>query len=70
MSVAHGNRAFDVIVRRNARAKRMLLRVEQSGAVVLTLPRRTALSAAKSFVSNYAEWISARLSRLDRKSVV
>ena len=47
-----------VSVRRNARARRMTLRVPRSGGgVVLTLPMRASLSAGRDFVVSKADWL-------------
>ncbi|MFD1796412.1 M48 family metallopeptidase [Paracoccus aurantiacus] len=47
-----------VMVRRNARARRMTLRVSRTdGGVVLTLPPRVSLKAAQDFASSKADWL-------------
>ena len=49
-----------VRVRRNAQAKRMILRIcETTGDVKLTLPKRAKLDAAHRFVAEQAGWIEA-----------
>lgn len=47
-----------VKVRRNARARRMTLRVPRAGGeVVLTLPPRATLQAGREFAASKAEWL-------------
>ena len=47
-----------VSVRRNARARRMTLRVPRAGGgVVLTLPMRASLSSGREFVQSKADWL-------------
>ncbi len=51
--------------RRSARARRVSLRIDAaSGAVIVTLPPRTAQSAGRALLLNHAGWILDRLSRL------
>lgn len=51
-----------VQLRRNARAKRLTLRVSQhDGAVTLTLPPRASLDEALRFAQSRAEWIRRHL---------
>lgn len=48
-----------VTVRRNARARRMTLRVSRlDGRVTLTMPPRTTDRAARAFLDGHAEWIA------------
>lgn len=54
-----------VLVRRNPRARRMTLRVRAATRdVVLTLPARVALAAARDFLDRHTGWVEARLGRL------
>lgn len=54
-----------VIIRRSARAKRMLLRVDtRSGAVILTLPPRVPESEGLAFVERQRAWIARTRSAL------
>ena len=49
---------IEVSVRRNARARRMTLRVPRAGgSVVLTLPMRASLSSGREFVQSKADWL-------------
>lgn len=54
-----------VTVIRNARAKRLILRIDAaSGQPRVTLPARTSLAQAERFLRNHAGWLEARLQRL------
>ncbi|WP_349369383.1 SprT family zinc-dependent metalloprotease [Salinarimonas sp.] len=65
LCVAHGSARYEVAVKRSARARRLTLRVSSAtGAVVLTIPERTALSAAERFARDHSGWIAARLARV------
>lgn len=58
-----------VIIRRSARAKRMLLRVDtRSGAVILTLPPRVPEVEGMAFVERERAWIGRTRSALPRGS--
>ena len=51
-----------VAVRRNARAKRLILRVDHvAGHPVLTLPARTGLTQGERFLANHAGWLEQQL---------
>lgn len=54
-------RCFPFQVKRDTRARRMLLRVmPRDGAVVLVLPARASLRSGQQFVTEQADWILAR----------
>ncbi|MDO5642112.1 MAG: SprT family zinc-dependent metalloprotease [Paracoccus sp. (in: a-proteobacteria)] len=54
-----------VHVRRNARARRMTLRVARAGGrVVLTLPTRASLSEGRDFAQSRAEWLHLTVARM------
>jgi len=60
-SVSLGGRRFPFQIKRDSRARRMLLRVmPRDGAVVLVLPVRASLRSGQRFVVEQAEWILAR----------
>jgi predicted metal-dependent hydrolase len=60
--VAVGGRVVDVIVRRNARAKRFILRLSVTReTATVTLPARGSLAAARDFVARHAGWLAGRL---------
>ena len=60
-SIRVDGEAYPFMLRRDARARRMLLRVMPAdGAVVLVLPRHVPLRAGEAFVMEQAGWIAAR----------
>jgi hypothetical protein len=62
--VPHGEQRFRVLVRRKAAARRMTLRVAAAtGDVVLTLPERADLRAARAFAEAHGGWIASRLAK-------
>ncbi len=64
IEVAHGERRFKVAVKRRATARRFTLRVSTaSGDVVLTLPDRADLKAARIFAEAHGGWIATRLAK-------
>jgi hypothetical protein len=59
------DRAVPLAVRRSARARRITLRIDDTtGSVVLTLPRRVALSEGLAFADEKQRWIERRLDSL------
>ena len=57
-------RPVPVTFRRDARARRIILRLERAGAgIVITLPRRATREAALAFAHAQAGWIGRRLKR-------
>jgi predicted metal-dependent hydrolase len=64
LSVAIAGQDVPVAVRRNARARRLILRLDPaSGSPVLTLPARTPLAHGDAFLRKNASWLQARLER-------
>ncbi|MBA4491231.1 M48 family metallopeptidase [Paracoccus sp. S1E-3] len=60
-----------VRVRRNARARRMTLRVPRAGGeVVLTLPPRATLQAGREFAASKAEWLRRTVSAMPGPKLV
>lgn len=58
-------RAVPLRVRRSARARRMVLRVDHArDEAVLTLPRRASLKEGLAFAEERRDWIAARLASL------
>ena len=54
-----------VVVRRSSRARRYTLRVKPSTReLILTMPSRGSLAAARDFLSRHEGWIAARLTSL------
>lgn len=57
-----GNRRVSVTIRRDMRARRMILRVDAaSGQPVLTLPSRTGIRQAEAFLSKHLSWLMTHL---------
>jgi len=69
LSVTVKHQSLPVTVKRNTRAKRLILRVDAAtGAPVLTLPRRTSLHEAQLFVDRNSGWIERRLQGIQPSS--
>jgi predicted metal-dependent hydrolase len=65
LDVVVDGRSVPVTVRRNAAARRVTLRMRSAGGeLVLTLPPRVGVEAARSFVERQTGWIAARLAAL------
>lgn len=63
--IASAGRKIPVVIKRNARARRLILRVDEAlGLPVLTLPSRTALGQGEAFLREHAAWLEAQLERL------
>jgi hypothetical protein len=63
--VSCADRACEVAVRRDRRARRYVLRVsERSREVILTMPVRGSLREAQRFAERNAGWIAASLARI------
>jgi predicted metal-dependent hydrolase len=63
--VAHRGAVHQVALRRLPSARRFTLRVRAASRdVVLTMPARASLKAAREFAERHADWIGARLDRL------
>ena len=63
--IAHAGETFRVAVKRVAAARRITLRVRSATRdVVLTMPARGSLGAARDFAQRHGGWIGARLKRL------
>lgn len=66
--VKHDGATYAVEVRRNAAARRLILRVKaDSGDVVLTVPKRLSLALAKDFAHRQGGWIAARVARVPER---
>ncbi len=60
--IAAAGRRIPVAIRRNPRAQRLILRIDEAlGLPILTLPSRTALSEGERFLRTHIEWIEERL---------
>ncbi len=65
VEIAFRSDIYPVRLRRNARARRISLRVSQaSGEVVLTLPEDASLDKALAFARAHGGWIASRVARL------
>ncbi|HWK96791.1 MAG TPA: SprT family zinc-dependent metalloprotease [Pseudolabrys sp.] len=65
IAIAFGEEVFEIVLRRNAQARRYTLRVQSATReVVLTLPPRGSLRQARDFAERNAAWIAARLAKL------
>ncbi len=65
LDVAHQGLTYRVALRRSALARRYTLRVRSAERdVVLTVPMRGSLRAAREFAASHAGWIAARIARL------
>jgi len=54
-------RAVPVKIRRNARAGRVSLRIDQDGSIILTLPPHLAAGHGLAFAKSKAAWLAERL---------
>ena len=50
------------IVRESTRARRINLKIQSKGKVILTLPRRVSLQEGMTFLNQKKEWIKKRIS--------
>ena len=67
IEVAHAGEVFCVALRRLSTSRRFTLRVRAATRdVLLTMPSRGSLRAAREFAERHAAWIGARLARLPR----
>jgi predicted metal-dependent hydrolase len=65
ISIAFGGEIYLVRLRRHTQARRYTLRVHAATReVVLTMPPRGSLKAARAFAEKHGGWIAARLGRL------
>ena len=65
--VEHGGATYRVALKRVPSARRFTLRVRGATRdVVLTMPARSSLKAAREFAERHAAWIGVRLARLPR----
>jgi len=62
LHIAAAGRRIPVAIRRNPKARRLILRVDETlGLPVLTLPSRTSLSTAERFLREHIGWVEERL---------
>lgn len=61
------DRTVAVTVRRSARARRLILRLDQTGTVTLVLPPGVRQAEAEAFLAAHAGWLENRLARVPEK---
>jgi predicted metal-dependent hydrolase len=65
--VSHGGEVYRVALKRVATSRRYTLRLRPASRdVLLTMPARGTLKAAREFAERHAAWIGARLARLPK----
>jgi predicted metal-dependent hydrolase len=65
LSIAAASGRISVVIKRNAHAKRLILRVDESlGLPILVLPSRTSIVQGERFLLDHLEWLEERLKRL------
>lgn len=68
LDVVHEGEVFGVRLRQQAGARRFTLRVSMAtGEVVLTIPERGDVGAARRFVDAHAAWIAQRMQRVPQR---
>ncbi len=64
LSLQVAGREVPVAVKRNARARRLILRIDAaSGLPVVTLPMRASLAQGEAFLHKHVPWLETRLGR-------
>ncbi len=67
LDVAHDGEVYRVAINRSPRSRRFTLRVRAASRdVLLTMPARASMTAARAFAERHATWIGLRLARLPR----
>src|SRR5580704_4886957 len=67
IAIVHGGEIYRVALKRMATSRRYTLRVRAASRdVLLTMPARGTLKAAREFAERHAAWIGARLARLPK----
>ena len=67
--IAHDGETYRVALKRIAASRRFTLRVRTATRdVLLTMPSRSSLKAAREFAERHAAWIGTRLARLPEPS--
>lgn len=64
-----GQRQVPLVIVRNLRARRYVLRVRRDGVARLTIPRGGSLDAAKAFAERNLLWIERQLQRLQSQPI-
>ncbi|MBU0725533.1 MAG: M48 family metallopeptidase [Alphaproteobacteria bacterium] len=63
LALADG-RELAVALRRSPRARRLILRIDQTGTVTLVLPAIVRLAEAKAFLAAHQGWVEARMAKI------
>jgi predicted metal-dependent hydrolase len=67
VEVSHAGETYRITLKRIASARRFTLRVRAATRdVVLTMPPRSSVTSARSFVQSHAAWIGVRLQHLPK----
>jgi predicted metal-dependent hydrolase len=67
LDIAHRGEIYRVALNRSPRSRRFTLRVRSATRyVLLTMPARASLKAAREFAERHSAWIGVRLKRLPR----
>jgi predicted metal-dependent hydrolase len=64
-----GARSVSLLVVRNPRARRYLLRLRPDGSARVTVPRGGSLEEARRFIERNTPWLEQQLQRLDNQTV-
>ncbi len=68
LDLDHDGTLLRIALRRRPAARRLTLRVSNAtGEVIMTLPMRTSLAAARKFAASHGGWIAARLARVPER---
>ena len=69
LDLVHGSKTFHILLKRSPKARRFTLRVRAATRdIVMTMPARGSLKAARDFAERYAGWIEARIAKLPQKT--
>jgi predicted metal-dependent hydrolase len=67
LEVAHNGEVYRIAINRSTRSRRFTLRVRSASRdVLLTMPARASMKAAREFAERHAAWIGVRLNHLPR----
>ncbi len=67
LDVAHDGEVYRIAINRSTRSRRFTLRVRAASRdVLLTMPARAPMAAAREFAERHSAWIGVRLARLPR----
>jgi predicted metal-dependent hydrolase len=64
LEICISERKLGIILRRNALAKRLILRMSKCGShVIVTMPKRASAASARAFVEKSRNWIEGQLAK-------